>query len=141
MVLAVKLASLRPDFLLDFAPPRPRRRSALAAFQVRGADFGPLQQIAARALQSDFAVDHDIAAMRELERVESVLLDEKNGEIVAFVERADRGEDLLHEERRQTERRLVEEDEPRPAHQRASDRQHLLLAAGQCAAALLAAFP
>ena len=41
--------------------------------------------------------------------------------------------------RRQAKRRLVEQDQPRPAHQRAADRQHLLLAAGERAAALISA--
>ena len=46
---------------------------------------------------------------------------------------------LLHQQRRQAERGLVKQNEPRPAHQRAADRQHLLLAAGERAAALVAA--
>ena len=38
-------------------------------------------------------------------------------------------EDPLDHQRRQAERRLVEQQQPRPAHQRPADRQHLLLAA------------
>jgi len=45
-------------------------------------------------------------------------------------------ENLPHDQRRQAKRRLVEHQEPWPAHQRACDRQHLLLAARQRAAAL-----
>ena len=45
-------------------------------------------------------------------------------------------EDLLHHERREAEGRLVEQQEPRPQHQRARDRQHLLLAARQRAGLL-----
>ena len=48
-------------------------------------------------------------------------------------------EDLLHDERREAERRLVEEEQARPAHQRAGDGEHLLLAARQGAAALVQA--
>ena len=44
---------------------------------------------------------------------------------------ADDLEDLLHEERREAEGRLVEEQELRLGHQRAADREHLLLAAGE----------
>ena len=40
---------------------------------------------------------------------------------------------------REAERRLVEHDQPRLAHQAAADRQHLLLAAGQRAGRLAAA--
>ena len=42
-------------------------------------------------------------------------------------------------ERREAERGLVEEQEPRPAHQRAGDGEHLLLAAREGAAALVQA--
>ena len=38
-------------------------------------------------------------------------------------------EDLLHDQRRQAERRLIQQQQPRPQQQRARDRQHLLLAA------------
>src|SRR5262249_34932996 len=40
-------------------------------------------------------------------------------------------EELLDDERREPERELVDEEEPRPAEQRAADRAHLLLAAGE----------
>ena len=41
------------------------------------------------------------------------------------------------DQRRQAQRRLVEQEQARAAHQRARDRQHLLLAAGERAAALV----
>jgi len=47
-------------------------------------------------------------------------------------------EHLLHDERRQAGRRLVHQQELRPRHQRAADRAHLLLAAGERAGKLLA---
>ena len=43
-----------------------------------------------------------------------------DGELFAFVERTDGGENLLHQKRRQAERGFVEQDELRPRHQRAS---------------------
>ena len=51
---------------------------------------------------------------------------------------ADDVEHVLHDGRRQAERRLVEHDELGLAHQAAADRQHLLLAAGQRAGRLRA---
>ena len=48
-------------------------------------------------------------------------------------------EDRLHEDGRQAERGLVEQQQPRPADQRARDRHHLLLAAAQQAGRLLEA--
>ena len=47
----------------------------------------------------------------------------------------------LHDQRRQAERRLVEQQQPRPRHQRAADRHHLLLAARQRAGGLRRACP
>ena len=85
------------------------------------------------------AVDHDVAAVGELERVEGVLLDQEDGQLLVGVELPDGGENLPRDQRREPERRLVEQQQPRPAHQRARDRQHLLLAAGQRAAALVQA--
>ena len=48
-------------------------------------------------------------------------------------------EDLLHDQRREAQRRLVQKQELRAAHERAGDGQHLLLAARERAAALLQA--
>ena len=48
-------------------------------------------------------------------------------------------EHLLHHQRRQPGRRLVHQQQFRLGHQRAADRAHLLLAAGQRAGQLLAA--
>ena len=77
--------------------------------------------------------------MREPQRVEGVLLDEEHGQALARVELGDDLEDLLDDERREPERGLVEQQQLRPAHQRARDGEHLLLAARQRAAALVQA--
>ena len=45
------------------------------------------------------------------------------------------------EDRREAERRLVEQEHPRLGHQRPPDREHLLLAAGQRAAELAGRAP
>src|SRR3954451_16711924 len=78
--------------------------------------------------------------MRELQRLVSVLLDEQDGG-TPRVDVADRGEHLLHEHRRQTERWLVEEEQAGVSHQGAADREHLLLAAGERPAKLALALP
>ena len=52
----------------------------------------------------------------------------------------DRGGHLLHDDRRQSLRRLVEQDRPRVSHQRTRHRQHLALASGQRACPLATSF-
>ena len=60
------------------------------------------------------------------------MFDQQAGDAVA-VEFADRVEHFVDDRRRQAERGFVEHDELRRTHQAAGDRQHLLLAARQCA--------
>src|SRR5260370_32445073 len=111
-----------------------------SAFEIGGLDLVAFQHLTTAARMGDAAVDHHIAAMRELEGVERVLLDQEYGELLLRVERADGLENLPGDERGEPERGLVEQQEAWPAHQRARDRQHLLLAARQRAAALVQPF-
>src|SRR5437867_1683375 len=112
------------------------RPSVTAALEIGRAHLGPGEELAAAAGERDAAVDHDVTAVGELQRVIGVLLDQEYGQPLLLVELAQHLEDLPHDQRRQTKGRLVEEKEPRPAHQRAGDREHLLLAAGERPAAL-----
>src|SRR5262245_32265275 len=69
--------------------------------------------------------------------MECVLLNQEHCELVTSVQFANGGEDLLNQEGRETERRLVEEQQAGAAHQRAGNREHLLLATGERTAALV----
>src|ERR1035438_3200311 len=70
----------------------------------------------------------DVAAVRVLEGDLHVLFHEQHGR--AFpVDSRDEVEQVIHHERRQPERQLVDQEEPRAAHEPAPDRAHLLLAA------------
>ena len=73
--------------------------------------------------------------MRDVERHERVLLHEQDRRALG-VDVGDDLEDLLDEDRREAERRLVEEEQLRAGHERATDGEHLLLAARQGAALL-----
>jgi len=108
------------------------------AFQVGLADFRVGEQLLAGAREDDPAVRHDVAAMRKAQRVVGVLLDQEHGDPVARVDFPDHAEDLAHEQRREPERGFVEQQQLGPAHQRTPDGEHLLLAAGERAGALLA---
>ena len=81
--------------------------------------------------------DSTIAVMRDRKRLVHVLLDQKHGD-AALVDAADDVEILLHQARRQPERRLVDQQQLWRAHQPAADRYHRLLAAGHGAGKLRA---
>ena len=82
-------------------------------------------------------LDH-IGAVGGAQDVVHVLLDDQDGEIeVAQI--AHELEQQVHIERRQALGRLVEQEDARLRHQRAADRQHLLLAAAERARHLGAA--
>ena len=70
------------------------------------------------------------------ERDPRVLLDDEHGEPFLLVQLADDPEELAHDQRREAERRLVEQEQARAAHERAAEREHLLLAARERPGAL-----
>ena len=55
------------------------------------------------------------------------------------VDLRDEREDLLHQDRREAQGRLVQQQQPGSGHERPPDGQHLLLAAGQRATLLVQA--
>src|SRR5690348_12396568 len=61
----------------------------MAAFEIGGAHLRVGHQGLAGARQHDAAVDHDIAAVGQLERVVGVLLDQEDGDPLALVDVAD----------------------------------------------------
>lgn len=69
--------------------------------------------------------------------MEGVLFHQEDGQSFGAVQLADRFENLLHDDRRQTQRRFVQKQQLRTAHQGAGDGEHLLLAARQCSGPLV----
>src|ERR671925_1221277 len=98
-----------------------------------------LLQLRARARQGDASDLEHVRGLRELQRDVRVLLDDEHRQALLLVQLADDAEDLRDEQRRETERRLVEEQQPRTLHERAREREHLLLAAAERAGLLVAA--
>ena len=86
----------------------------------------------------DLAGLHHVGVVGGLERGPGVLLDQQDRDPEALQRRHD-VEDLAHDERREPEARLVEQQQAGLCHQRAAKRQHLLLAAGQRAGQLATA--
>src|SRR5258708_4641619 len=105
-----------------------KRRSLDA--EVRALDVGRAEQLLAGAGLHDRPGLEHIAAVGDLERLRRVLLDQEDGDALR-VDLAHDLEDRLDEDRREAERRLVEHQELRLRHERAADREHLLLAAGE----------
>jgi hypothetical protein len=75
-------------------------------------------------------VEHH-APVRDRERAARVLLDQHDRDAVLTAEPHHHVHDLRHDPGREPERRLVEQQHPRPRDQGARDHQHLPLAAGQ----------
>src|SRR5689334_5893959 len=94
------------------------------------------QELGTTPAHDDAAVLEHVAAVRERQRLRDILLDEDDGEAVTLVQLAHDAEDILDDDRRQAEGRLVEHHEAGRAHEAAADRQHLLLAARERAGEL-----
>ena len=90
-----------------------------------------LTQLGARALDRDAPRLEHVRARGRGERHCRVLLDHEHGQPLLLVQPPDDAEQLGDDERREPERGLVEEEQPRREHQRAGEGEHLLLAAGE----------
>ena len=86
----------------------------------------------------DPPVDHDGDVFGDRRRDPDVLLDDEDRHVGFLAETQQHLLDLRHDHRRKTLGRLVHDQELRIRHQRARNRQHLLLAAGELRAAVVA---
>src|SRR5437667_3880172 len=111
---------------------------AASRSEIELADHVGLLQIGGRPVQRDVPRLEQIGAVGELEGHGGVLLHEHDGEPAAR-KLADGPRDLADHDGREPERRLVEQQGLGLGHEPAPDGQHLLLAAGERAAALVAA--
>src|SRR5690348_3355219 len=92
------------------------------------ADVGVLAQVLGSAFEDDAAVAHHVAALGDLQRDRQLLLDEQDRD-AAPAQLLQILADQLDDLRCQPLGRLVDHDQVGVAHQRAAQRQHLLLAA------------
>ena len=84
----------------------------------------------------DAAVHHHVDGIGDVDRDAEVLLDQQHRDLALGGERLQHRDDLLHDERGQAFGRLVHDQQLGVEEQRACDRQHLLLAAGQLGTAV-----
>src|SRR5574341_2413662 len=96
------------------------------------------EQLRAAPREHDATILEHVPPVRHAERVHDVLLHEQDRHAVR-VDPPDRLEDLVDHDGRQPERGLVQHEERREGHEAAADGQHLLLAPGERARALLGA--
>src|SRR5713226_1098848 len=89
----------------------------------------------AGARKDDAAGLQHVRAMCDVQRLMDILLDQENRYSLAIDLRDDL-EDVFHQKRGEAQGRLVEQQKAWIGHQPTSDREHLLLAAGECATEL-----
>src|SRR5205823_14282574 len=95
-----------------------------------------LQLLARPTLELDAAVDDDVAAVGDADRLREVLLGHQHGEADAALQLLDLGDHLRDEERGEPDGRLVDEQDLRRGHERTGEREHLLLATAHVAGEL-----
>ena len=66
----------------------------------------------------------------ERERQAGILLNKQQADVLLLVDPMQNAENLLHDQRRETKRGLVQQQQLGPQHERTSDGEHLLLATG-----------
>src|SRR5437899_7141840 len=92
-------------------------------------DVVALQFIDRGGRNDDFTVDDDVPAAGDPDRLIEVLLCHQHGQTEVPIELADLGNGLRDQQRRQAHRGFIDQQQPRRRHQRARNRQHLLLPA------------
>src|SRR4051812_46599940 len=107
--------------------------------QVRATDGLVLPDLGGDAGHDDVAGLKQVGEVGEFQRQIGVLLHQQDADAALGADPPHDAEDLLHDQRREAEARLVQQQQLGPQQQRAGDRQHLLLAARERAGLLLPA--
>src|SRR5712692_9177203 len=116
----------------------PRTRAVVVIFrppsssdsQIRLSDRVGASQLLARAFHDDAAGFEHVGAMADPQRLHHVLLHEQDAH-PALVEGPEDAEQLLDHDRRQPQRRLVQDQQLRARHHGSPDRHHLLFPAAE----------
>src|SRR5581483_195717 len=120
-------------------PPRPAillHRPVRASLTARLAEVEFLHVLVAFeplavAIEHYAAVLHHVGMVGDRQRGGRTLLDEQDGDAELVADREQAPREVLHDDGRKPERQLVDEQQARPAHERAGNRQHLPFAAGE----------
>src|SRR5574338_1661722 len=128
MLLRSQSTLMRSPPGLPLLPAPLAARAAFLDAEIELADVFLLAQRRATVLHDDAPVLEHVAVVGGVERHVGVLLDQQHRRPALAVDAHDDVEDFLGELGRKPEAGLVEQDQPRRGHDRARDRQHLLLA-------------
>src|SRR5947208_3326112 len=97
-----------------------------------------VELIGRSALKSDLAVNNDIATVGDPDGLVKILLGHQHGKRIALLHFGNRIDGSTDENRREANRWFVDQEDFWRQHERAPQRQHLLLAAGKAACELTA---
>src|ERR1700746_1037236 len=100
-----------------------------AGFEIGGAHLGIGEELLSAGAPPDPSGLHHVTAMSEPQSLMRILLDEEYRRLLPLLDFPNRFYNLRDNQGRKAERRLVEQKEPRSAHQRPSNCQHLLFSA------------
>src|SRR5690349_16072290 len=98
-----------------------------------------LQLLQIFTMQRDLTMHDHIPAISNQARFMEILLCHQHGQPELLLQVAHHGHGLMHEQGRESDRWLVDQQQARRGHDRARDREHLLLASAQAAGKLTAA--
>src|SRR5215470_5548347 len=87
-------------------------------------------EVVRSALVDDLSLAHHVDAIRDAQGQVIVLLDQQDRQALAL-EALEDAADLPHDDRRQSLGRLIQQEHPAIREERATERQHLLLPAGE----------
>src|SRR4051794_38408082 len=128
-----------PSLLLFPAPLTPG--SSFLCPKVKFLNVLGMHQAVAAVVHDHPADFQNVTVVRGFKRDLGILLHQQDRHALFFVDAPDDREDFLHQNWREPERRLVQQQQCRPIHQCAADRQHLLFAAGELSGGLVDPFP
>ena len=98
--------------------------------KVGAADVVVFVEFGGLTVQGDRPCFQNVRVFGKAQRELGILLHQHDGH-APLVNLRDESADLLDEDRRESDRRLVQQKNLRTRHQRSADRKHLLLAAGE----------
>src|SRR5262245_37764024 len=94
-------------------------------------DVGMAAQALGGAVEHDAAVFHHVAVVGDLERHRRALLHDQDGDAKLAPDLGEPAQQVFDHDRGKPERKLVDQQQLRPAHDGARERQHLPLTAGE----------